>query len=100
MGVDVDDDFTPKYLIPREKIKTKLSLSDYPVDVARHTFATAHYEAHGDAGATAKQLGHFGTLDVFRKHYKGLMAHEDALAYWKMMPTVKGNVIQFARATA
>ena len=83
----------------RLRVKAAMGVTDYPVDVTRHTFATAHFEAHGDAGKTAKELGHFGSLQTFRVHYKGLMPHEDALAYWKIMPSDKGNMLHL-RASA
>ena len=73
----------------------------WPVDVSRHTYATAHYMAHQDAAKTAAQLGHFEGLSTFTRHYKGLMTPRDAAKYWKIKPVKnENNIIQMAAAGA
>lgn len=71
----------------REAVAKACELTDWPVDVARHTFATMHYNAHQDAAATMAQLGHFGNPQTFVTHYKGVQASPaEVKAYWKIMP--------------
>jgi hypothetical protein len=78
------------------------ALSVWPKDVARHTFATAHYNAHQDAARTMAQLGHFGSPQMFLTHYKGVpMSAADAAAYWKIEPAKKKEgrkIIPFEQA--
>lgn len=88
------------YRTARVKVMEKAGLKQWPVDVARHTFATAHYTAHGDAAKTAQQLGHFGNLEMFVRHYKGQMKTKDALAYWNIVPGSGGIVIPLTRSAA
>jgi integrase len=86
----------------QEKVTTAAGLDGWPVDVARHTFATMHYNAHQDAAATMAQLGHFGSPSTFLRHYKGVpVTAADAAAYWKIMPKTKTakTVIPFAAAS-
>ena len=76
-----------RYRDQREKVMRECKLSDWPVDVPRHTFATMHYNTHQDAAKTMAQIGHFGKPDTFVRHYKGVpVSAADAAAYWKIMP--------------
>jgi integrase len=92
------------YRSQREILMEKCGLKTWPTDVARHTFATAHYNAHQDAAKTMAQLGHFGSPQMFLTHYKGVpMSAKDAAAYWKIMPAQKAvarKVVPFAAAAA
>ena len=80
----------------REKVMKKAGVPVWPVDVARHSFATAHYVQHGDAARTMQQLGHFGSVSTFTRHYKGLMTPKEAAAYWKVEPK-QGKILRLAR---
>ena len=72
------------------KLMEKCKLEDWPTDVARHTFATMHYNAHQNAAATMAQLGHFGNPQTFVTHYKGVQAPAaDVVTFWKILPTRK-----------
>jgi integrase len=88
------------YRTTRETLMKKAELTEWPVDIARHTYATAHYTAHSDAAKTAQQLGHFGNLEMFVRHYKGQMKTKDAADYWKILPHEKHNVIQLVQGVA
>jgi integrase len=88
------------YRNARMKLMEKAGLTEWPVDIARHTYATAHYTAHSDAAKTAQQLGHFGNLEMFVRHYKGQMKTKDAADYWKIVPHQERNVIQLAQSAA
>ena len=80
----------------REKVMEKAGISDWPTDVARHTFATAHYWHHQDAARTMKELGHFGSVQTFVRHYKSLMTPSEAAAFWEIKPAA-GKVIHLRR---
>ena len=71
----------------REEMMKACSITEWPVDVPRHTYATMHYNAHHDAAATMAQLGHFGNSQMFVTHYKGVpVTAADVEAYWRIMP--------------
>ncbi|HMO03182.1 MAG TPA: hypothetical protein PKC67_09920 [Kiritimatiellia bacterium] len=70
----------------RELVMRKAGLTEWPNDVARHTFATAHFTAFKDSGDTCKELGHFGSQSTFVRHYKGLMTEAEAKAFWSITP--------------
>ncbi len=63
-------------------------------DVMRHSFGSYHLAAHGDAAATALELGHAGAPGVLFDHYRALARRKDATAFWKITPP-KQSVIQF-----
>jgi integrase len=92
-----------QYRFRQEKVVEAAGLDGWPVDVARHTFATMHYGAHQNAAATMAQLGHFGNPTTFLRHYKGVpVTAADAAAYWKIMPAktkAAKTVIPFAAAS-
>lgn len=78
----------------REAIMKKVGLERWITDISRHTYASAHYVQWNDAGKTAVQLGHFGGLNTFRKHYKGLYSETEASEFWSITPGVElGKVI-------
>jgi len=75
-------------------------MPSWPMDAARHSFATYAGIIHGSHKA-ASWLGHGGTLYVFDEHYKGLGTRRDAEAFFKIMPTpAAGKIIPFQEATA
>ena len=80
----------------REQLKELAGIDQWPNDVARHTFATAHYNHHGDAAKTLSQMGHFEGPQTFTRHYKGVMTAKDAAAFWQIEPS--GRAVITARA--
>jgi site-specific recombinase XerC len=66
-----------------------LALQTWPIDVCRHTFASMHYARHKDAHRTSEQLGHYGGVRVFLRHYKNRVKGPDAVAFWKISPAKK-----------
>lgn len=67
-------------------------ITKWPVDVARHTFATMHYNAHQNAASTMAQLGHFGNPQTFVTHYKGVpVSAADVKAFWSIRPERTGG---------
>lgn len=78
----------------------KAGIATWTPDVMRHSFGTYHLLAHGDANATALQLGHAGAPGVLFDHYRALAKPKDARAFWKIKPKVS-KVIPFPQpATA
>jgi integrase len=57
----------------------------WPKNCLRHSFASYHLAMHGSADKTATQMGHRSTDMLFR-HYRELVAPEDAKAFWSIMP--------------
>jgi site-specific recombinase XerC len=72
-----------------EKKMPSLNLQTWPIDVARHTFASMHYAFHKDAHRTSEQLGHYGGVRVFLRHYKNRVKYPGAVAFWKISPAKK-----------
>jgi integrase len=77
----------------REQIMREAGIDSWPQDVSRHTFATAHYNAHEDVGKTCRELGHFGNPQTFVQHYKGQMTRKESLRYWEIRPKNRAKVI-------
>ena len=82
------------------KVVEKAKISTWPPDVMRHSFASYHLIAYGDANATALQLGHAGAPGMLFDHYRALAKPKDARAFWKIKPKAQ-KVLQFPQpATA
>jgi integrase len=82
-------------------VVTEAGLSDWTPDVMRHSFASYHLAHHGDANATALQLGHAGAPGVLFDHYRALVQKKkDAAAFWKIRPKASKVVAFPNTATA
>jgi integrase len=66
--------------IAKRKIARK-----WPQDAMRHTFATYHVAAFGDAGKTALLMGH-QTSSMLYRHYRGLATKVEAERFWQLKP--------------
>ena len=89
-----------RYRDQRETVMVKAGLTSWPVDVARHTFATMHYNLHSNVGATTKELGHRGSSAMFENHYRGVdVSPTQAAAYFAIKPAKSAKkVVQFQAA--
>lgn len=89
-----------RYRDQREAVMVAAKVSAWPVDVARHTFATALYASTNDAAKVMAQLGHFSNPATFVRHYKGVpVTAADAAAFWKIKPAKSGaQVVEFKAA--
>lgn len=68
----------------------------WPIDVLRHSCATAWLAAHSDIHKLAEMLGN--SAQVIKAHYKGMMTSKEAARYWSMMPDKKsGKVIAMSK---
>ena len=54
-------------------------------DVLRHSFASHHLAFHRNAALTAHELGHHNQQMLF-EHYRELVTHEEATAYFGILP--------------
>lgn len=68
----------------RATMKTA-KIEKWPQDVARHTFASAHYAFHRDPARTAVIMGH-RDQNMLLTHYRDLMKPSEAAKYWKLVP--------------
>ncbi len=73
-------------------------LSEWPVDVLRHSYATHWLAVHNDVAKLAALMGNSPAI-IFR-HYRGLATAKEAARYWQIEPQQKGNVIQLQQAVA
>jgi integrase len=67
--------------------KTDPQIKRWPVDIARHSFAAYDYAHYQNANATAAKLGHFGGLEMFARHYKGVTTKKAAEAFFAITPS-------------
>jgi hypothetical protein len=88
-----------RYRTGREIAMTAAKIASWPVDVARHSYATAHYNLHSNVGLTMKELGHRGTTSMFENHYRGVaMTLAEAQEYFNVMPEKQTAAIVFEQA--
>ena len=68
-------------------------------DVLRHSYGSYHLAMHEDGARTSLQMGHT-TQGILFEHYRNLVTREDAEAFWSIVPSTTGNVIQLGAAAA
>ena len=68
-----------------EALKEAAGISDWPHNGLRHSFASYHLAAFGDAIKTATMLGHKDP-GVVHNHYKALVQKSDAVRFWDLRP--------------
>ena len=71
---------------------------EWPQNVMRHSFASYHLAAFGDAARTALALGHPHGVEVLFAHYRSMVREKTALEYWAIVPAHEGNIIQLHAA--
>lgn len=85
-----------RYRTMREKVMKLAAIDSWPVDVARHTYATMLYRLTGDVNKVMAQLGHFGNAETFVRHYKGVPATaNEAKVYFRITPDAAKAKHQF-----
>jgi integrase len=62
-------------------------IENWPQDVLRHSFASAHYGFHRNPAQTALLLGH-RDQDMLLTHYRDLMKPTVAARYWMILPQI------------
>jgi integrase len=83
-----------------ELVRAKAELSRWPHNCLRHSFASYHLEAYGDAQKTSLMLGHRGGDDLLFDHYRALTTREAADEFWKVEPPTQAGAIQFPAPAA
>ena len=69
-----------------QRIRTEAGIIKWPQDVLRHSFASYRYAACGDENLTRREMGHYGSVHTFLRHYKNRVRDEDAKEFWAMIP--------------
>jgi integrase len=69
----------------RSAAMTKARIKNWPQDVLRHSFASAHYAFYKNPAQTAMQLGH-RDQNMLLTHYRDLMKPSEAARYWRIFP--------------
>jgi site-specific recombinase XerC len=83
----------------RMKAMKAAGIAKWPVDVARHSFATALYKSTDNVNKVMAELGHFGSADTFTRHYKGVpMSKKAAQSYFEIKPSSEANTIMMQGA--
>jgi integrase len=68
-----------------EDLRQAAGIADWPHNALRHSFASYHLAAYGDAMKTATILGHKDP-GVVHNHYKALVVRATALKFWELRP--------------
>lgn len=80
-----------------DALRKAVGLNDWPHNGLRHSFASYHLAAFGDAIKTATILGHKDP-GVVHNHYKALVQKSEAMRFWALRPVLAEPVE--ARSTA
>lgn len=81
-GTLVDED---SYRDSLEDLRKAAGIAEWPHNALRHSFASYHLAAFGDAMRTATILGHKDP-GVVHNHYKALVVKATALKFWELRP--------------
>jgi integrase/recombinase XerD len=69
-----------------QRIREGAGIIVWPQDVLRHSFASYRYAATGDETITRKEMGHYGSVHTFLRHYKNRVRDTDAKEFWALTP--------------
>jgi integrase len=76
-------------------------LSDWDINVTRHSFGSYHYALHDNAPLTSKEMGHINNPRQLFTNYRRLVTKEQAEEYFAILPPeVGGNVTAFPQAAS
>jgi integrase len=59
-------------------------LNHWNNDLLRHSFASYHVGAFGNAYQTAELMGHGSDIRMLKRHYQGRVRQTEALPYWQL----------------
>jgi integrase len=83
-----------------EADRTRASITEWPENALRHSFASYHYAHFKDAAMLKHELGHARETMAFQ-HYRHLVTPAQAKLWWTIMPPpAQSNVIAGAFAPA
>jgi len=69
-----------------QRIREEAGIIVWPQDALRHSFASYRYAACNDENLTRKEMGHYGSVHTFLRHYKNRVRDEDAKEFWAITP--------------
>ncbi len=70
----------------REAAQHKISLTQWPQDGLRHSYASYHLAHFKNINELATQMGHTDTKLIFR-HYRSVVSKDEAANFWKIEPS-------------
>lgn len=70
--------------------RVSASITEWPSNALRHSFASYHLAYHQNAAALALQMGHTSQTMIF-SNYREVVTREDAEAYWSIRPKAKSG---------
>jgi site-specific recombinase XerD len=77
-----------------ELSRDQAGIKKWPKNAMRHSFASYHFELHGDPKKTANELGHRGE-DLLFSHYRSLTKKGSGSQYFSIFPTkTESNITQ------
>jgi integrase len=80
------------------RVRKAASLTRWPKNGLRHSFASYRMAATNNAATVAAELGH-STAHLLYNTYRELVHPDEAARYWKVCPSTKAeNVVTFAQA--
>ena len=68
-----------------ELSRDQAGIKKWPKNAMRHSFASYHFELHGDSKKTANELGHRGE-DLLFSHYRSLTKKGSGSQYFSITP--------------
>jgi integrase len=69
-----------------QRIREEAGITNWPQDALRHSFASYRYAACNDENLTRKEMGHYGSVHTFLRHYENRVRDEDAKEFWAITP--------------
>ena len=70
------------YCTRLRSIREEAGIIVWPQDALRHSFASYRYAACNDENLTRKEMGHYGSVHTFLRHYKNRVREEDTKEFW------------------
>jgi integrase len=74
------------YYTRLRSIREEAGITVWPQDALRHSFASYRYAACNDENLTRKEMGHYGSVHTFLRHYKNRVRDADAKEFWAITP--------------
>ena len=77
-----------------ELSRDQAGIKKWPKNAMRHSFASYHFELHGDSKKTSNELGHRGE-DLLFSHYRSLTKKGSGSQYFSIFPAkTESNITQ------
>jgi integrase len=76
-----------------ESDREAAGITDWPVNAARHSFASYYLAAFKDPKKLSLELGHARPDTLFR-HYRELVKPDKARQFWRVVPALDSKVVR------